>query len=199
MTEIDWTPPAPRKGLNGTWDRFIGPGATNAEQLVQFGLGIGLAVALLTLLFVRRDTLNWSGVQVAVTIFFAVDLFGGVVTNATAAAKRWYHREGYDNLPGHLPFIVVHGIHLVVFSAAFRGMDWAFVIVLFAYLLAATVILARVPLYLQRPIGMALFCGGYLLGMYLFVPIAGTEWFVPIFFLKLIVSHLLKEAPFRAG
>jgi hypothetical protein len=198
MHEIDWTPPPPRKGLNGYWDQFIGPGATQAEQWVQLGLGVLLAVVLLAFLFVRREALNWSVVQVAVVVFFAVDLFGGVVTNATAAAKRWYHREGHDNLRGHLPFIVVHGIHLVVFSAAFRGMDWAFVIVLFGYLLAATVIVARVPLYLQRPIGMALFCGGYLLGTYLFVPTVGTEWFVPIFFLKLLVSHLLKEAPFRA-
>jgi hypothetical protein len=25
------------------------------------------------------------------------------------------------------------------------------------------------------------------------------EWFVPILFLKLIVAHLLKEAPYRPG
>ena len=198
MTEIKWTPPPPRKGLNGYWDQFIGPGATNTEQLVQLAMGIGLAMLLMVFLFVQRDTLNWSSIQVVVVVFFAVDLFGGVVTNATAAAKRWYHREGYDSLQGHLPFIVVHGIHLVVFSAAFRGMDWAFVVVLFGYLLLATFILSRVPLYLQRPVGMALYCGGYLLGTYLFVPTVGTEWFVPIFYLKLIVSHLLKEAPFKA-
>jgi len=28
-------------------------------------------------------------------------------------------------------------------------------------------------------------------------PIPGLEWFLPIFHLKLLVSHLIKEAPFR--
>lgn len=27
-------------------------------------------------------------------------------------------------------------------------------------------------------------------------PPAGLEWFVPVFYLKLLVSHLLKELPF---
>ena len=32
---ISWTPPPPRAGWRGLWDRFIGPGATGAELTIQ--------------------------------------------------------------------------------------------------------------------------------------------------------------------
>jgi len=28
---VDWTPPAPRQGWRGEWDKFVGPGQTRAE------------------------------------------------------------------------------------------------------------------------------------------------------------------------
>jgi hypothetical protein len=126
----------------------------------------------------------------------AFDIIGGIITNATSAAKRWYHRSGQEGWRAHLPFIALHGLHLLVISALFRGMDWGYFVVLFAYLLVASVILTTLPLYLQRPVSLTLFCGGFLLGIYLFAPTPGLEWFIPFFYLKLLVSHLLKEAPF---
>ena len=33
--KISCNPPAPRKGLSGSWDRFVGPGATQAEEWLQ--------------------------------------------------------------------------------------------------------------------------------------------------------------------
>ena len=38
-----------------------------------------------------------------------------------------------------------------------------------------------------------------LINFYLLPPAPGLEWFLPVFFLKLLVSHLPKEAPFPAG
>ena len=34
---IRWIPPEPRKGLAGVLDKFVGPGATRAEIVLQFG------------------------------------------------------------------------------------------------------------------------------------------------------------------
>lgn len=196
MSNINWTPPQPRKGILGAWDKFVGPGATSAEEWLQLGGGIILTVGLGILLYAQRDGLNWSGLQVIVIALLIFDLLGGIITNATSAAKRWYHREGQDGLMAHLPFVAVHGIHLFLIAWLFRGMDWAFWGVMYGYLLIASVVIIKIPLYLQRPMSLTLFCGGCLLGLYVFTPTPGLEWFIPFFYLKLLVSHLVKEAPF---
>jgi hypothetical protein len=196
MNNTQWTTPAPRKGLSGAWDRFVGPGATPAEEWLQLGGGLLLTGLLGVLLYLRRDSLNWSTLQAVIAAFLILDLTGGILTNATSAAKRWYHRAGQDSARAHLPFIAVHGVHLLVVAAAFRGGDVAFFAVAFAYLLIAAVIIIRAPLYLQRPVAFGLFCGGVLLGMYVFSPTPGLEWFIPFFYLKLLVSHLVRETPF---
>jgi hypothetical protein len=196
MTNIDWTPPEPRKGLAGAWDKFVGPGATPAEEWLQLGGGLALALALGALLLTRRESLGWSALQTGVAALLAFDLIGGIITNATSAAKRWYHRPGQDGLRPHMTFIAVHAVHLLAVAALFRGMDWAFFGVMLGYLLAAAVAILWTPLYLQRPLAFMLYCGAFLLGAYVFPPTPGLEWFVPFFFLKLLVSHLLKEAPY---
>ncbi len=196
MTRIDWTSPEPRAGMLGAWDKFVGPGATSAEEWLQLIGGALLAGCLAVMLYLRWADLNWTGWQLLLAAVLALDLIGGIITNATSAAKRWYHRAGQDGLRSHLPFIAVHGIHLVLVAAVFRGMDWGFFAVSYGYLLAASIVILKIPLYLQRPMALTLFCGGILLGIYLFIPTPGLEWFIPFFYLKLLVSHLLKEAPF---
>lgn len=193
---IQWTPPEPRSGAMGAWDKFVGPGATSAEEWLQLGGGLLLTGMLGVLLYSQREILDWSGWQwlaVAVLIF---DLTGGIITNATSAAKRWYHRAGQEGVGAHLPFVAVHGLHLLLVAALFRQMDWAFFALTYGYLLLAAVVILKTPLYLQRPLSLTLFCGGLILGMYVLTPTAGLEWFIPFFYLKLLVSHLVKEAPF---
>ncbi|HRE48602.1 MAG TPA: hypothetical protein PLD47_12825 [Aggregatilineales bacterium] len=199
MSNIDWTPPEPRTGILGVWDKFVGPGATPGEEYVQLIGGLVLAGLLGMLVYQHRDALQWTGLQVAVVIVLGLDLIGGIITNATATAKRWYHRPGQDTLRAHLPFVAAHGLHVLAITTLFRAMDWAFFVTVYGYLIVAAVIILTVPLYLQRPMSLILFCGGFLLGMYVFPPTPGLEWFIPFFYLKLLVSHLPKEAPFVAG
>lgn len=196
MRKIEWIPPEPRKGLSGQWDKFVGPGATNSEEYLQLIGGILLAVMLGVFLWLQRDTLGWSGLQVAIVALFIADISGGIITNATSAAKRWYHRPGQHTLRAHLPFIATHGIHLLGITVFFRDMDWAYFMTMYAFLMGSTVLLIKIPLHLQRPLGMTLYPIGILLGMYAFVPSPGLEWFLPFFYLKLLISHLLVEAPF---
>ena len=91
--------PQPRSGwLLGAIDQFIGPGATTAEVVLQ--LSAAFAVGLLCLLSYWKETsteenvLVMSKVSSVVVLLLGVDLIGGVVTNSTSAAKRWYHRDG---------------------------------------------------------------------------------------------------------
>jgi len=191
---IEWTPPAPRPGLLGSWDRFIGPGATRAENLLILAAAFvaGLALPLYAVL----RGLGWTVLQLVVGGLVAADLAGGIVANATGPAKAWYHRTG-QGFWQHLGFVALHIVDIALVAGLFRGMDWAYAAGVYGYLLLASILTLRVPLYLQRPVALLLYGGAILLNAYIFPPTAGTEWFVPILFLKLLVAHVLPEAPFR--
>ena len=67
---------------------------------------------------------------------------------------------------------------------------------IYGYLLLATLLILAAPLYLQRPVSMALTLVGLMIGLVASPPTPGMAWFVPVFYLKLLVSHLLKEWPY---
>jgi hypothetical protein len=192
--DIHWIPPEPRKGWRGLWDAFIGPGATVAEEWLQLLDGLLLSALALLVFFVRfpgDPTLP----QILLVTFLALDLSGGIITNATATAKRWYHRDG-QGWRHHVLFVLPHGIHLALPAWLFPGVGWWFFLLFSGYLIAATLLILRTPLYLQRPVAFICYAGAVLLSMVVALP-PGLEWVVPFLFLKLLISHLLKEAPFR--
>lgn len=185
----------PRSGPAGAWDRFVGPGATNAELVLELVAALGGAI--LVPAYAIWQGLGWTSLQLVVASILALDLFGGVVVNATAAAKRWYHRPG-QGFRQHFGFVLVH-LHPFLVAWLFMDGNWAFGLLIYGYLLLATLLILRARLYLQRPLAMLLMLVGLLIGLYVVDPPAGLEWFVPVFYLKLLVSHLLKEAPFPAA
>jgi hypothetical protein len=190
--EIDWDPPQPRPGVAGWLDRFVGPGATAAELLWQFGAAFAAAVAVPA--YALAAGLNWSTLQLTVSGLIAMDLVGGVVTNATAAGQRWYHRSG-QGPKQHLAFAAIHIVQLLLVGWFFRNGDWVFVGVFYAYLMLAVTVVCLSPLYLQRPIAMMSVVGAVFLNEVAFPTVPGMAWFVPVFFVKLLICHLLKEAP----
>jgi len=191
---IDWNYPPPRPGWRKEIDTFLGPGTTRAELTLEWI--VSLAGGLGMLAYALLQPLGWNGWQTAVAVLLAFDLAGGVVTNATSSAKRWYHRpeQGFRQ---HFTFVAVHGIHLILIGWLFLAGDWAWALFWFAFLMAASALILAIPLYLQRPLAFSLFGSGLLLWLYLDAPIPGLEWFIPVFLLKLLVSHLLREEPYR--
>ncbi|MFQ5342951.1 MAG: hypothetical protein ACE5F6_15545 [Anaerolineae bacterium] len=191
---IRWTPPEPRPGLAGAWDRFIGPGATPAENWLIVGSAVvgGLALPLYTIF----KGLGWSPVQLVVAGLIAADLAGGVAANTASPAKRWYHRPG-QGFTQHLTFVAVHVGYILLIAWLFHAPARSFFWGVFGYLIAASLITLASPLYLQRPVAALVYCGAILLNSYVLTPPAGWEWFVPLLFMKLVVGHLVKEAPFR--
>ena len=185
--------PEPREGLQGQLDRLIGPGATNAELCLQLIPAVIAAIA--APLYALTLPVQETPLQLGLIAVLAFDLVGGVLTNATAAAKRWYYRPG-QGWRQHLAFVVVHILHISLVAWLFRGGDWGFLLGVSGYLLGAAMVIVRSPLYLQRPIALGLYGVALLGDRYLVVPTPGLEWFLPLFFLKLLVSHLLKETPY---
>lgn len=194
--QIDWEPPTPRAGVAGAWDRFIGPGATAAEEWVQLagGLLIGLAGVAL---YLAQDGVRHDWLALLVLVVIAIDIGGGIVTNATSAAKRWYHRRG-QGARQHVLFVAVHGVHIALVAWLWAEDAMMYFALVYAMLLGASVLALAVPLYLQRPVAFASYALVLLAAQTPWLATAGLDWFVPLLFLKLQLSHLVREAPFPA-
>ncbi|MBE9067652.1 hypothetical protein IQ260_13405 [Leptolyngbya cf. ectocarpi LEGE 11479] len=189
-----YEPVIPRKGWKGQLDRFIGPGATQAELILQSVPSVAAAIA--APLYALTLPIDWTVWQLGAIAILSFDLVGGILTNATAAAKRWYHRPG-QGWQQHMTFVSVHLFHIGLVALLFRGGDGLFFAGVSSYLLLAAGLILASPLYLQRPIALGLYGLSLVCDLTLFTPTPGLEWFLPLFFLKLLVSHLLKESPYR--
>ena len=192
--KIDWQVQKARVGLKGKLDKLIGPGATRAEKDVQTYIPF-IAAGILAY-FVYQAGLDWSWAQYLVAILLTVDMVGGVITNATSSAKRWYHREG-EGFVQHMGFISIHFIQLAVYSYFFLALNVWWIVYVGAFMLLASAAIMLTPLYLQRPVALVLYSVGLILSLYVFETAVGLEWFLPIFFLKLLISHILREEPYR--
>jgi hypothetical protein len=192
-THIEWSFPQPRRGVAGAVDRFFGPGTTRGEWWVQ-AMFVTLATVLLPLRALWAGV-EWTPLQYAVAAWFAFDLTGGIVTNATSAAKRWYHREG-QGFRQHFSLITPHVVYLLAVAWLFRGGDWLYLGVGGLGLLAASALVLRLPLYLQRPVAVGLLAAAIVVNESV-PPTRGLEWFLPLLFFKLLVSHALREEPYR--
>jgi hypothetical protein len=191
---ITWEFPPPRSGVAGAWDKFVGPGATRAEMVLQ--LVIPAVAAIAAPFYASHVVEGWSLTQYIVCFILAFDTAGGVVTNATSSAKRWYHRAG-QGFRQHFGMASLHLIHIIVVSWLYLGLDIAWLLIAGGYLLAASAVILFVPQYLQRPTSLVSYACGLLISMYLLRQPEGLEWFLPLFYLKLLVSHLPKEEPYR--
>lgn len=186
--------PEPREGLPGVLDRFVGPGATPAELALQFVLPLGAAGAAVA--YAAYAVGTWSGIQYILCALLAFDIMGGIITNATSSGKRWYHRAG-QGFPQHFGFVTLHLGHLALVSWLFLGFDLSWLIAAGVYLLIAGLAIISSPLYLQRPIALVMYAGSVLLALYALAPPPGMEWFLPFFYLKVLVAHLPREEAYR--
>ena len=192
--KIDWSIPQARAGFWGGIDKLIGPGATKAEKNLQ--LYVPFSSGLMMVLYAHYAQLGWTNVQLLIAGLLAVDIVGGIITNATSSAKRWFHREG-QVFKQHLSFIVTHFVQLSLYSWAFLDFDAIWVAVIGGYMVLACIFIMQVALYLQRPVALALYSLSLVIALYWDSAPQGLEWFVPLFYLKLLVSHILREEPYR--
>jgi hypothetical protein len=192
--KIRWDLPPVRRGFGGFVDKAAGPGATNAEYLLQ--LLVPGAAALAAYFYAAAEFPSWSWWTVALYCVLAFDMVGGMITNSTSTAKRWFHREG-QTWRNHLTFVAIHIVQISVVAIVFRDLDMVYGASLFAYLMSATVLILIVPRYLQRPIAVTLCALGMLLEMYAWGVSSVMPWFTPLLLLKLLISHLLYEEPYR--
>lgn len=185
--------PPVRAGLAGSWDKFAGPGWSPAENAILFSATLlgGVFVPL----WAAIAGYGWNFWQYLVAFLLALDIVGGAVTMAALPGKRWYHRQG-QCWRQHLGFIAMHLHPFLVawlFAPDDQGMLWGYALVSYIYLLLGTFAVLAAPRQLKRPLGTALVAGGCLLNGLVVEPPPGFVWFLPVFYVKLLLSHLVPE------
>lgn len=191
---INWNYPEPNKGLKGYWDKFVGPGASLAENALTL---VSASVAAAALIFYQyAHNLNWSGWQQLLAIFITFDLVGGVVANSHRSAKRWYHRHG-QSAKHHLNFVATHILQIILVAWAFAAMNWSFVAIAYSALLISALVVIFAPAQIQRSVALLMASLGVVLQCYVLLVIPGFEWFIPVLFIKLLTGHLVYEEPYE--
>lgn len=193
--KADWRIPPSPPGWAGRLERFMGPGKTRAEAAVEIVGGVAVAVVLAALVWRAEPRPDWSALQWTVVAVAGLDLVGGVLTNASNSAKRWYHRQNPRGRRSRLAFVGMHVLHLAVIGLVVLDGDGVWILGNTGALLAGAVLVEFAPVALARPVSMACYMAAVLLNLgWLEVP-AALVWFAPLFFLKLLVCHLVAEAP----
>lgn len=180
--------PAPRPGLLGSWDRFVGPGMPWDENLLVIGYGIVGGIMAAWALALQGANI-WL---VALGAVIALDVIGGAVCNVTETTKRWYHRPGVT-IAEQASFISLHILHIAIVAWAFRGegFDTLYALTLSACLLVAMATVLATPKRLKLPVAVTFYL--IAIGMVLcwLGATPGLEWFVPALFVKLLIGHLV--------
>ncbi|MFG3406621.1 hypothetical protein [Streptomyces sp. NPDC048142] len=192
---IDWEIPATPPGLTGRLERFMGPGKSRSESVVETAGLVGCALLLAAGVWASGAALGWSAIQLVVVALAGLDLVGGVLTNATNAAKRWYHRADPAARRARLLFVGTHLAHLAAMGLIVLSGDWGWALGNGLLLLGGAGAVEFTPLHLKRPVSMAVLMAAVLVNLFWLEVPAVLGWFAPLFFLKLLVCHLVPEAP----
>lgn len=192
--KIDWDLPELREGFPGLIDRVFGPGHTRTELLLQVTLP---TLASLATLFIAQITdMGWSAAQLFLVVVLVFNGVGGVITNSTSSAKRWFHR-GSQGPRQHLAFACLHVLHFLLIALLFANSSLTWFLGASFYLVIASLLVVYAPPYLQRPIGAAATSIGIGYSLLVLPQIEGLQWVLPIFYLKILGAHLTREEPYR--
>lgn len=73
----------------------------------------------------------------------------------------------------------------------FMNGNWGYLFGTFGLLMGAAATIALTPLHLGRPVGVAVYAVAIVMAVMQFPSAMGLQRFLPVFYLKLLVSHLL--------
>ncbi|MCX5071597.1 hypothetical protein ACWGCI_35780 [Streptomyces sp. NPDC054949] len=92
-------------------------------------------------------------------------------------------------------FVAAHLAHLAAVGLFVLSGDGAWTLANSALLLGGAATVEFTPLHLKRPVAMAVLTAAVLINLFWLPAPAELAWFAPLFFLKLLVCHLVPEAP----
>lgn len=181
---------------------FMGADATLAEKALISCAAVAAPVLLYMLAW--KGQVDWALWQWALAVLFAIDIAGGVVATASSAQKRLSFSppnpvDGWAvRLVKRHPllFPLAH-IHPFLLAWAFGG-GAVYGVVWYATPVLSHMLIHRLPLYLRRPVALGLVAAAFLVSLYGVEAPRGFEWFAPLFMLKLVSGHALREEPYAS-
>ncbi|MCG7585815.1 hypothetical protein [Photobacterium sp. OFAV2-7] len=189
---IDWN-------CQGKFNFTTGHGATRAESILA---SYAAFLAPVILYFLSWQNLEWSLLQIAVASFLAIDMIGGVLTNSLGSMKRFLYSE--QVLPQSMMAKLVKSkfvfpiIHFQIFLAPLCfDVTWGYALFWYGMMIASIVLIHVLPLYLHRPVALAIVMLAVMINQSAFMPLSGLEWLAPIYIIKLVLSHAVREEPYR--
>jgi len=168
--------------------RVSGPDATAQEAQVWLLGTLGITAVAAAVAVARSP--GWSALQWVLAMGFAFDFGGGVITSATSAAKRSYHRPGRAG--SRARFYAGH-VHPLVLPLVFP-VSWTAAVALYAGMLAAAALVELAPRAVAMPVAFAAVAVGLFLASGAGWPI-GMEWFAPVYLLKLVGAYAVPPGP----
>jgi hypothetical protein len=174
--------PALSSRLVSIFRRVSGPDATTQETVVWLAGTLGITAVAGAVAVARNP--GWSALQWALAMGLAFDFAGGVVANASSAAKRTLHGPGRTR--ARVKFYASH-LHPLVLPLVF-AVSWKAAIALYAGMLAAAALVELAPRPVAQPVAFAAVAVGLFLGCGAGWP-TGLEWFAPVYLLKLIGAY----------
>jgi hypothetical protein len=174
--------PAPSSLLVSIFRRMSGPDATAQEAAIWLAGTLGITAVAVAVSVARSP--GWSALQWVLAMALAFDFAGGVVANASQAAKRSLHRPGRARSRA-----LFYAAHLQpVLLPLFFPASWAAAISLYAGMLIAAALVELAPRAVAQPVAFAAVAVGLFLVSGAGWPI-GLEWFAPVYLLKLVGAY----------
>lgn len=187
---IDW-------GCSGEFKFTVGIGATKAERAIANYAAI---VAPVLLYLFSWHELKWTVIQLIVASLLTLDMIGGVLTNSLSSMKRFLHinRKIKVNWLGRLVsnkflFPLIH-FQLFIIPLVF-DVEWYYAYFWYGAMITSIFIIHYIPLYIQRPIALLIIMLSIIAATMTASPL-GLEWLAPIFMIKLVLSHGVREEPY---
>ena len=183
---------------SGKFSFTTGYGATRTESAIAHGAAFLAPVALY---FLAWRALDWSALQIAVASLLTLDLVGGVLTNSLGSMKRFLHTDQELELTPLERWVgrplAFPALHLQIFALpVFFETPWSFAFFWYGAMMAAVLLLRLVPFYLHRAVALLTVTASILVAHSTTGP-DGLEWIGPVYMIKLVLAHAVREEPYR--
>ncbi|WP_028865961.1 hypothetical protein [Psychromonas aquimarina] len=189
---IDWA-------CTGKFSFTAGFGSTKAESAIA---NYAALIAPVVLYFLSWQNLGWTILQIVVASALALDMVGGVLTNSLGSMKRFLHTDQKleVNWLGKLvgSKFLFPAIHFQLFAVPLCfDAAWSYAFFWYGVMIVSIIFIHFLPLYLHRPVALLIVMLSVMIGQTISAP-AGLEWLAPIFIIKLVLSHGVREEPYRS-
>ncbi|WP_367989183.1 hypothetical protein AB2S62_08590 [Vibrio sp. NTOU-M3] len=182
----------------GKFNFTTGFGATKAERIIA---NYAALIAPFILYIFAWQSLEWSWAQLIVAAALTLDMVGGVLTNSLGSMKRFLHTDQRLELSwlGKLvgSKLLFPAVHFQLFAVPlFFDIGWSYAFFWYGLMMLSVILIHFLPMYLHRPVALLAVMLSIMLSTFIPAPV-GLEWLAPVFIIKLVLSHGVREEPYR--